>query len=43
MSNYVPFLKGFNVKGINVGGHKIIKMAALKSLYERLGFEQVQT
>lgn len=38
MSTYVSLLKG-----INVGGHKIIKMTALKSLYERLGFEQVKT
>jgi uncharacterized protein (DUF1697 family) len=31
------------LRGINVGGHKIIKMAALKELFESLGFADVRT
>ncbi len=31
------------LRGINVSGHKKIKMAALKALYEQLGFTQVVT
>jgi len=31
------------LRGINVSGKKKIKMAYLKKLYERLGFESVQT
>ena len=31
------------LRGINVGGHKIIKMDALKALFESLGLEQVRT
>jgi uncharacterized protein (DUF1697 family) len=31
------------LRGINVGGNKTIKMAELKTLYESLGFAQVQT
>jgi uncharacterized protein (DUF1697 family) len=30
------------LRGINVSGHKIIKMAALKEMYEELGFEGVR-
>lgn len=35
---YVAFLRG-----INVGGHKIIKMDALKRAFEKLGMKQVKT
>jgi uncharacterized protein (DUF1697 family) len=35
---YVAFLRG-----INVGGHKLIKMEELKRLFESLGFQNVQT
>jgi len=35
---YVAFLRG-----INVGGHKLIKMAELKKAFESLGFEKVET
>jgi uncharacterized protein (DUF1697 family) len=35
---YVAFLRG-----INVGGHAIVKMADLKLLFESLGLENVQT
>lgn len=31
------------LRGINVSGHKIIKMSDLKVLYEKLGFENVTT
>jgi uncharacterized protein (DUF1697 family) len=31
------------LRGINVGGHKMIKMAELKGLFEALGFQGVQT
>ncbi len=31
------------LRGINVGGNKIIKMADLKKLYESLGFSQITT
>lgn len=31
------------LRGINVSGQKKIKMADLKSLYEKIGFEQVKT
>lgn len=31
------------LRGINVGGNRMIKMDALKALYESLGLEQVQT
>lgn len=31
------------LRGINVGGHKKVKMADLKSLYETQGFESVTT
>ncbi len=31
------------LRGINVGGHKIIKMADLKNLYENLGFTNIET
>ncbi len=36
--SYVAFLRG-----INVGGNKIIKMAELKKAFESIGFLQVQT
>jgi uncharacterized protein (DUF1697 family) len=38
MSKYAAFLRG-----INVGGHKIIKMEELKKTFEALGFENVKT
>ncbi len=38
MITYISILRG-----INVSGHKIIKMAALKLLYENLGFQHVKT
>lgn len=31
------------IRGINVTGHRIIKMTELKQLYEDLGFQEVQT
>ncbi len=31
------------LRGINVSGHKIIKMKALQEVYERLGFHRVRT
>jgi uncharacterized protein (DUF1697 family) len=31
------------LRGINVGGHKLIKMDKLRALFEALGFEQVKT
>ena len=36
--HYVAFLRG-----INVGGHKIVKMEALKRAFEKLGMKQVKT
>jgi uncharacterized protein (DUF1697 family) len=38
MIRYVAFLRG-----INVGGHKIIKMADLRRMFESCGFTQVET
>ncbi len=38
MRTYISILRG-----INVGGHKKIKMVDLKCLYEELGFTNVQT
>ncbi len=38
MTTYIALLRG-----INVGGKHIIKMAALKEMFEALGFEAVQT
>jgi len=38
MIKYVAFLRG-----INVGGHKAIKMEELKKAFETLGFENVKT
>ena len=38
MDNYIVFLKG-----INVGGHKKVPMAELRSLLSQLGFENIQT
>ncbi len=38
METYISILRG-----INVGGHKLIKMQALTKLYEDLGFKQVKT
>ena len=35
---YVAFLRG-----INVGGHVLIKMADLKKAFEMMGFENVRT
>lgn len=31
------------LRGINVGGHKLIKMAELKMMFEKMGFENVTT
>jgi uncharacterized protein (DUF1697 family) len=31
------------LRGINVGGHKKVKMEALRASFEALGFEQVKT
>jgi uncharacterized protein (DUF1697 family) len=31
------------LRGVNVGGHNIVKMEALRKLYESLGFKNVQT
>ena len=36
--NYVAFLRG-----LNVGGAKLIKMDALKAAFERMGFKKVKT
>lgn len=36
MKKYISFLRG-----INIGGHKIIKMAELKELYQDLGFTDI--
>lgn len=38
MTTYISILRG-----INVSGQKIIKMYALKNMYEKLNFENVQT
>ncbi len=38
MTTYISILRG-----INVSGQKIIKMDALKNMYEKLNFENVQT
>jgi uncharacterized protein (DUF1697 family) len=38
MTTYIALLRG-----INVGGHRLIKMADLKALYEAMGFGAVQT
>ena len=37
-STYIALLRG-----INVGGHKIIKMEQLRKAFEGLGFENVAT
>ena len=31
------------LRGINVGGHKVIKMADLKRVFESIGLKQVKT
>jgi uncharacterized protein (DUF1697 family) len=31
------------LRGINVGGHKLVKMDSLRAMYESLGFRDVQT
>src|ERR1700733_3210680 len=31
------------IRGINMGGHKIVKMDALRKSFEKLGFKDVQT
>ncbi len=33
----------FMIRGINVGGHKIVKMDALRKSFEKVGFKDVQT
>ena len=38
METYISILRG-----INVSGHKSIKMADLKTLYENLGFSNIKT
>ena len=38
MNTYISILRG-----INVSGHKLIKMDALKNLFQKLGYQQVQT
>lgn len=38
MNTYIALLRG-----INVSGHKIIKMAELKKMFENLGFQNVKT
>ncbi len=38
MKTYIALLRG-----INVSGHKIIKMAELKNMFENLGFDNVKT
>jgi uncharacterized protein (DUF1697 family) len=38
MKKYLSILRG-----INVGGHKTVKMDKLKSMYEDIGFQQVKT
>src|SRR5882762_609417 len=36
--NYVAFLRG-----INVGGHKLVSMTKLREVFASLGFERVET
>jgi len=31
------------IRGINVGGHKLVKMDQLRAALEKLGFQKVQT
>jgi uncharacterized protein (DUF1697 family) len=31
------------LRGVNVGGHNLIRMEALRSVYESLGFQDSQT
>src|ERR1700716_925664 len=38
MPTYISMLRG-----INVGGHKLVKMERLRKSFEALGFEQVKT
>ncbi|HDR6314765.1 TPA: DUF1697 domain-containing protein [Bacillus thuringiensis] len=38
MTIYIALLRG-----INVGGHKVIKMATLKQMFESIGLKQVKT
>lgn len=38
MTIYIALLRG-----INVGGHKVIKMADLKQMFESIGLKQVKT
>ena len=38
MTFYIALLRG-----INVGGHKVIKMADLKRVFESIGLKQVKT
>lgn len=38
MNKYVAFLRG-----VNVGGHTILKMSELKQMFESVGLENVQT
>ncbi len=38
MTLYIALLRG-----INVGGHKVIKMADLKRVFESIGLKQVKT
>ncbi len=38
MTLYIALLRG-----INVGGHKVIKMAELKRVFESIGLKQVKT
>jgi uncharacterized protein (DUF1697 family) len=38
MNTYISILRG-----INVSGHRMIKMKALQEMYERLGFQKVRT
>src|SRR5690606_41069078 len=38
MNTYIALLRG-----INVSGHKIIKMAELKKMFENTGFQNVKT
>lgn len=38
MATYISILRG-----INLGGHKMIKMEALKKMFADLGFTNIQT
>jgi uncharacterized protein (DUF1697 family) len=38
MPSYIGFLRG-----INVGGHKVIKMSELKSIFDAMQFQNVRT